>query len=184
MTAHAFFRVAQGLFSDLQMTSIETIITEIQPFFRGHYLHFWNNWFIAKLGTNPISAKMREFRIKAHALCRTAQGLSSDLQMTRIESIITEVQSFSREHFLHFWNNWFLAKLGTNPISAQLREFRMTAHALCRAPQGLSSDLKLTWIQSIITEIQPFTRGHFLHFWNNWFIAKHGTNPISVKMRE
>ena len=57
--------------------------------------------------------------------------------------------------------------LRTNPISAALREFRMIAHASCRATQALSNALQITQIKSLITEIQPFSRGHYLHFWNN-----------------
>ena len=125
------------------MTPIESIITSIQPFYRGHYLNFWNNWFFAKLGTNSISAALGVFRIEAHASCRATQGLSNDLQMTPIESLITEIQPFSRGHYLNFWNDRFFAKLGTNPISATLGEFRIEAHASCRATQGLCTDLQM-----------------------------------------
>ena len=153
------------------------------PFTRGHYLHFWNNWFFAKLGTNSISAAMPEFRMIAHASCRATQALCNDLQSTLIQSLITETEPFSRGHYLHFWNNWFFAKLGTNSISAAMPEFRMIAHASCRATQALCNDLQSTLIQSLITETEPFSRGHYLHFWNNWFFAKLGTNPISAEMR-
>ena len=87
------------------MTPIESIITSIQPFYRGHYLNFWNNWFFAKLGTNTISTALGEFRIEAHAPYRTTQGLSNDLQMMPIKSLITEIQPFSQGHYLHFLNN-------------------------------------------------------------------------------
>ena len=164
---HAPYRAIQALSNDLQITQIQSLVTEIQPFFRWHYLHFWNNWLFAKLVTNPISAAMRVFRIILHASCRETQALSNELQSTLIQSLLTEIQPFFRWHYLHFWNNWFFAKLGTNSISAAMPEFRMIAHASCRATQALSSDLQSTRIQSFITEIQPFSRGHYLNFWNN-----------------
>ena len=164
------------------MPPIESLITEIQPFYRGHYLNFWNNWFFAKLGTNPISAALGVFWIEAHASCRATQGLSNDLQIMPIESLITEEQPFSREHYLKFWNNWFSAKLGTNPISVALGLFRIEAHASCRATQGLFNKLQMMPIESLITEIRPFSRGHYLNFLNNWFFAKLGTNLISAAL--
>ena len=156
---------------------------EIQPFFREHYLHFWNNWFFAKLGTNPISAAMRVFRIILHALNRATQVLCNDLQSTLIQSLITEIQRFCQGHYLNFWNNWLFAKLGTNPISAAMRAFRIILHVPNRATQALSNDLQSTLIQSLVTEIQSFFRWHYLHFWNNWLFAKLVTNPISAAMR-
>ena len=178
--SHASSKATQGLSIDLQITPVESFITEIQPFFRGHYLHFWNNFFCAKLGSNIISAALDIFRIKAHASSKVTQGLSNDLQMMPIQSLITEIQPFFQGHYLHFWNNWFFTKLGTNLISAELSELRTEAHASCRATQGLSNDLQMTPIESLITEIQLFSWGHYLKFWNNWFSAKLWTNPISA----
>ena len=180
--AHASCRETQALSTDLQITLIESLITEIQPFCRGHYLNFWNNWFFAKLGTNRISAAMHVFRMIAHASCRATQALSNDLLITPIESLITEIQPFFRGHYLNFWNKWFFAKLGTNPNSAAMHEFWIIAHASCRETQALSTDLQITLIESLITEIQPFSRGHYLNFWNNWFFAKLGTNTISAAL--
>ena len=159
------------------------MVTKIQLFSQRHYFHFWNNWFFAKTCTNIISAAMRAFRIILHASCRTTQALSIDLQSTLIQSLVTKIQLFSRRHYFHFLNNWFVSKIGTNPISAAMPEFRMIAHAPCRATQALCIDLQITLIQSLITEIQRFSRGHYLHFWNNWFFAKLGTNIISAAMR-
>ena len=161
---------------------IESLISEIQPFSRENCLKFWNNWFSAKLGTNTISAGLGEFRIEAHASSRATQALSNDLQMMPIESLVTEIQLFSRGHYLKFWNKWFSAKLWTKPISAALGGFRIEANAFCRATQGLSNDFKILPIESIIMVIQLFSREHCLHFWNNWFFAKLGTNPISAAL--
>ena len=180
--AHAPSKATQGISSELQATPIQSFITEIQPFSRRHYLHFLNNWFFAKLGTNSISVALGEFRIEAHASSKATQGLSNDLQMPPIESLITEIQSFCRGHHLNFWNICFFAKLGTKSISDALGEYRVEAHASCRATQGLSNDLQMTPIESVITEIQPFCRGHYLKFWNNWFSAKLWTNAISAAM--
>ena len=182
MKVHASFIATQGPSNDLQITPIESVITEIQPFSRGHYLNFWNNWFFSKLGTNLFSAELGVFQIEAHASAKAAPGLSNDLQMTPIQSLITEIQLFSRGHYLYFWNNLFFAKLGINPISAALHVFRIVAHASSRTTQALSNDLQMMPIESLITEIQPFSRGHYLKFWNNWFFAKLGTNLISAEL--
>ena len=181
---HVSYKATQALSNDLQSTLIQSLVTEIQPFFRWHYLHFWNNWLFAKLCTNPISAEIREFRIILHAPCREIHVLSNDLQSTLIESLITEIQSFSRGHYLHFWNNWLFAKLCTNPISVAMRALRNILHVSSRATQALSIDLQSTLIQLLVMGIQPFSREHYLHFWNNWFFAKLVTNPMSAAMPE
>ena len=141
----------------------------IQPFSRGNYLHFWNNWLFAKLGTNPISAAMHAFRIILHVSYKATQALSNDLQRTLVQSLVTEIQPFFRWHYLHFWNNWLFDKIVTNPMSAVIHAFRIILHAPCKETQELSKDLQSTLIQSLITEIQPFSQGHYLLFWNNWF---------------
>ena len=182
MIAHAPCRATQALCNDLQITLIQSLITEIQSFFRWHYLHFWNNWFFAKLGTNSISAVMPEFRIIAHESCRTTQALCNVLEITLIESLITEIQPFFRWHYLHFWNNWFVPKLSISTFPTAMHTFRMMLHASCRSTQALSNDLQITLIESLITEIQPFFRWHYLLFYNNWFFPKLSTNPISVAM--
>ena len=52
-------------------------------------------------------------------------------------------------------------------MSAAMGAFRIEAHAPSKATQGLPNELQATPIKSLITEIQPFSRGHYLHFLNN-----------------
>ena len=52
-------------------------------------------------------------------------------------------------------------------MSAAMHAFWIILHVSYKTTQALSNDLQSTLIQSLITEIQPFSQGHYLLFWNN-----------------